>query len=91
MRGTAVLVPGFTGSKEDFIAVLAPLTAAGWQVVAFDQRGQFEVAGLDRGRGPIYTAEALAADVVAVADAPVEAGRTWWATPWAVWWPGQPC
>jgi pimeloyl-ACP methyl ester carboxylesterase len=39
-RGTAVLVPGFTGSKEDFVAVLGPLAADGWTVVAYDHRGQ---------------------------------------------------
>jgi len=46
-RGTVVLVPGFTGSKEDFIAVLEPLAARGWTVVTFDQRGQFESSGPD--------------------------------------------
>jgi pimeloyl-ACP methyl ester carboxylesterase len=42
-RGEAVLlVPGFTGSKEDFIALLEPLAEAGFVAVAIDQRGQFE-------------------------------------------------
>ncbi len=41
-RGTAVLVPGFTGSKEDFLAILEPLAAAGYAVTTYDQRGQFE-------------------------------------------------
>ncbi|GAA1246052.1 alpha/beta hydrolase [Kitasatospora nipponensis] len=41
-RGTALLVPGFTGSKEDFIALLEPLAQAGFRVVAVDQRGQYE-------------------------------------------------
>ncbi len=44
-RGTALLVPGFTGSKEDFIALLEPLAAAGFRVVAIDQRGQYETGG----------------------------------------------
>ncbi|OKI09639.1 hydrolase [Streptomyces sp. CB02923] len=43
--GTALLVPGFTGSKEDFIALLEPLAAAGFQVVAVDGRGQHETPG----------------------------------------------
>ena len=48
-RGAPVLlVPGYTGSKEDFIAVLAPIAAAGHPVVALDQRGQFEIAGRRR-------------------------------------------
>jgi pimeloyl-ACP methyl ester carboxylesterase len=45
VRATALLVPGFTGSKEDFIALLEPLAAAGFRVVAVDQRGQHESGG----------------------------------------------
>jgi pimeloyl-ACP methyl ester carboxylesterase len=63
-RGTAVLVPGFTGSKEDFIAVLEPLAGAGWRVVALDQRGQFESPAAEDPSG--YDVEALAADLLAV-------------------------
>ena len=62
-----VLVPGFTGSKEDFRLVLAPLAAAGRRVVALDQRGQYESQGPDDPSA--YTVEALAADVLAVLDA----------------------
>jgi pimeloyl-ACP methyl ester carboxylesterase len=47
-----VLVPGFTGSKEDFIAVLAPIGAAGFPVVAYDQRGQHGTAALNPGPPP---------------------------------------
>ncbi|MDJ0384423.1 alpha/beta fold hydrolase [Streptomyces sp. G-G2] len=43
--GTALLVPGFTGSKEDFVGLLEPLTAAGYRVVAVDGRGQYESTG----------------------------------------------
>jgi len=70
--GPAVLVPGFTGSKEDFIAVLEPLAEAGHRVVAIDQRGQFESAG--DGDPSAYDIKVLAEDVVAVAhhlDEPV--------------------
>lgn len=42
-RGTALLVPGFTGSKEDFLDLLAPLSAAGFRVVAVDGRGAVRV------------------------------------------------
>lgn len=66
-RGTALLVPGFTGSKEDFIAVLAPLAAAGWRVVALDQRGQFESPAAADPSG--YDVDALAADLLAVVAA----------------------
>jgi pimeloyl-ACP methyl ester carboxylesterase len=43
---TAVLVPGFTGSKEDFLPLLAPLAAAGVRAIAPDLRGQYESPGL---------------------------------------------
>ncbi|MFJ5232629.1 alpha/beta fold hydrolase [Kitasatospora sp. NPDC088391] len=65
VRGTALLVPGFTGSKEDFIALLEPLADAGFRTVAVDQRGQFESTG--GGEDPAgYAIGALAADVRAV-------------------------
>jgi len=50
VRGVAVLVPGFTGSKEDFIPLLSPIAAAGYRVIAYDQRGQYESSGPDRER-----------------------------------------
>ncbi|EFQ82822.1 hydrolase, alpha/beta domain protein [Aeromicrobium marinum DSM 15272] len=59
-----VLVPGWTGSKEDFTPVLPLLSAAGFGVTAYDQRGQFESPG---GPGDDYTLAALAADALAVA------------------------
>ena len=60
----ALLVPGFTGSKEDFIALLAPLAAAGHAVTALDQRGQFESPG---GEDPTsYDVKELAEDLLGV-------------------------
>lgn len=47
VRGTAVLVPGFTGSKEDFEAMLTLLAEAGFRCVAYDQRGQWQSDGPD--------------------------------------------
>jgi pimeloyl-ACP methyl ester carboxylesterase len=41
-RAPVLLVPGFTGSKEDFIALIEPVAAGGHRVVAIDLRGQFE-------------------------------------------------
>ena len=66
-RGTALLVPGFTGSKEDFIALLEPLTGAGFQVVAVDQRGQYETGGPDDPAA--YGLEPLALDLLAMSEA----------------------
>jgi pimeloyl-ACP methyl ester carboxylesterase len=62
---SVVLVPGFTGSKEDFITVLEPLAAAGYHVLAMDQRGQFETPGPDDDAA--YSLDALGADLLAVA------------------------
>jgi pimeloyl-ACP methyl ester carboxylesterase len=63
-RGTVVLVPGFTGSKEDFVLLLEPLAAAGYRAVAVDQRGQHESAGPEELSA--YTTEVLGADLVAL-------------------------
>jgi pimeloyl-ACP methyl ester carboxylesterase len=72
-RPTIVMVPGFTGSKEDFRFVLAPLAAEGFRVVAIDQRGQFESPGPDDESA--YTTEVLGADLLqlvkALGDGPV--------------------
>lgn len=45
--GTVVLVPGFTGSKDDFESMLGLLAAAGYRAVAYDQRGQWQSEGPD--------------------------------------------
>lgn len=66
-RQPAVLVPGFTGSKEDFLAILHQLAAAGRRVLALDMRGQYETAGPDDPRA--YTIGELAFDIAAVIDA----------------------
>jgi len=64
--GTALLVPGYTGSKEDFIAILGQLAAAGRRVIAIDLRGQYQTAGPDDPAG--YDVAELGADVTAVAE-----------------------
>lgn len=65
-RGTVLLVPGFTGSKEDFIAVLGPLAERGWRVATYDQGGQYESPRLPEER---YSADELGLDAVALASA----------------------
>lgn len=40
-----VLVPGVTGSKEDFILMMPLFAAAGYRVEAYDMAGQYESAG----------------------------------------------
>ena len=66
-REPALLVPGYTGSKEDFLAILGLLADRGREVVAIDMRGQFETPGPDGQDG--YSAAALGADITAVARA----------------------
>ncbi|RDG35834.1 alpha/beta fold hydrolase [Streptomyces corynorhini] len=66
-RGTVLMLPGFTGSKEDFIALLEPTTAAGYRAVAVDGRGQYETDGPDTEEA--YAQGELAADVLAQAEA----------------------
>ncbi|MEV5969223.1 alpha/beta hydrolase [Streptomyces sp. NPDC051921] len=66
-HGTALLLPGYTGSKEDFLALLGPLAEAGYRAVAVDGRGQHETPG-PRGRAA-YRRKALALDAVAQAAA----------------------
>ncbi|MCX5073522.1 alpha/beta fold hydrolase [Streptomyces sp. NBC_00513] len=67
LRGTALLVPGYTGSKEDFIGLLEPLADAGFRVVAVDGRGQHESPGPREESA--YALEELAGDVLAQAAA----------------------
>ncbi|MBA0051439.1 alpha/beta fold hydrolase [Streptomyces sp. AJS327] len=64
-RGSVLLVPGFTGSKEDFIALLAPLAEAGYRVLAVDGRGQYQSPGPRDERA--YAPAELALDVLEMA------------------------
>ncbi|MFI7064142.1 alpha/beta fold hydrolase [Kribbella sp. NPDC050124] len=65
--GTVLLVPGWTGSKEDFTPLVDHLCRYGWRTVAVDQRGQYETPG------PVdpaaYSLAELGADVVAMSKA----------------------
>lgn len=65
-RWPALLVPGLTGSKEDFIAVLTTLAQSGRRVVAIDLRGQYETPGPDD--PDAYTCPALGTDVDALSQ-----------------------
>jgi pimeloyl-ACP methyl ester carboxylesterase len=59
-----VLVPGYTGTKEDFALILGPLAAGGVRAVAIDLPGQFESPGPDDPAA--YTVDALAGAVLGV-------------------------
>jgi pimeloyl-ACP methyl ester carboxylesterase len=66
-RGTSLLVPGYTGSKEDFIPILGPLAADGRRVLAVDLRGQYQTSGPDDPAA--YALPELGADIAALARA----------------------
>jgi pimeloyl-ACP methyl ester carboxylesterase len=66
-RSPALLIHGYTGSKENFLPVLEPLAAAGRAVVAVDLRGQYQSPHASDRAG--YSPAALAADVLAMAAA----------------------
>jgi pimeloyl-ACP methyl ester carboxylesterase len=68
LKGTVLLLPGFTGSKEDFIALHEPLAARGYRTVAVDGRGQYESDGPEHDESAYAQAE-LAQDVLAQAAA----------------------
>ncbi|MGW4111841.1 alpha/beta fold hydrolase [Actinosynnema sp. NPDC004786] len=45
LGATALLLPGYTGSKEDFAPLFDPIADAGVEAVAIDLPGQYESAG----------------------------------------------
>jgi pimeloyl-ACP methyl ester carboxylesterase len=66
-REASLLVPGYTGSKEDFLAVLGQLARGGRRVFAIDMRGQFETPPPPDHDG--YSASALGSDITALLHA----------------------
>lgn len=65
-HGHVLLIPGFTGSKEDFALLLPLLAASGWSAATYDQRGQFETEG---STADDYSLDGYAADALAVSRA----------------------
>jgi pimeloyl-ACP methyl ester carboxylesterase len=65
-RRRVLAVPGYTGSKEDFIHLLPLLAAAGHPATAIDLRGQYESGGPEDIAA--YSIEALGKDVAALVD-----------------------
>lgn len=72
VRGEVVCVPGFTGSKEDFLPLLEPLSRAGMRVLAIDQRGQCDSPALPLGGR--YTLQGYGADLRELVEQRAEAG-----------------
>jgi pimeloyl-ACP methyl ester carboxylesterase len=63
-RPGVLAVPGYTGSKEDFLHLLPLLARAGHPVTAIDLRGQFESGGPNDVSA--YTLEALGEDLASL-------------------------
>ncbi|MCX5237359.1 alpha/beta fold hydrolase [Streptomyces prunicolor] len=66
-KGVALLLPGFTGSKEDFNPLHEAFGARGYRTVAVDGRGQYETDGPADDESP-YAQDELARDVLALAE-----------------------
>lgn len=64
-RGTALLIPGFTGSKEDFLDALPRIADRGWNALAYSQRGQADSAAPAGIKA--YGLDEFAQDAVAIA------------------------
>lgn len=67
----AVLAPGITGSKEDFLFMLPVLAAAGYRVESYDAAGQYQsaAAGPERlGPGRDWDYELFVDDLVGVIE-----------------------
>ena len=64
-RQPALLVPGYTGSKEDFLSILESLATAGRAITAIDMRGQYQSGPAASQAG--YAFDQLASDLLAVA------------------------
>ncbi len=62
-----LLVPGWTGSKEDFVTLLPEIASSGRRVMALDQRGQLDTPGPDS--VDAYSLDGFAHDLLAVAAA----------------------
>ncbi|MFJ8714513.1 alpha/beta fold hydrolase [Streptomyces violaceus] len=68
VKGVVLMLPGFTGSKEDFSLLHEPLGERGYRVVALDGRGQHESDGPVADESA-YAQRELARDVHAQAEA----------------------
>ena len=61
-RGDAILVHGFTGSKEDFDFIAPLLADRGYRVITFDNRGQHQSP--HSLRADAYSTQSIARDVI---------------------------
>lgn len=64
-----VLVPGVTGSKEDFVLMLPLFAAAGYYVQSFDMAGQYESGQAGPPPGKRYDYDLFVDDLIAFLEA----------------------
>ncbi len=64
-----VLVPGVTGSKEDFVLMLPLLADAGYFAISYDMAGQYESKDAGPPKGRHYDHAVFVDDLLAVLDA----------------------
>jgi pimeloyl-ACP methyl ester carboxylesterase len=72
-RPGVLCVPGYTGSKEDFIHLLPLLARAGHAATAIDLRGQYESGGPEDLAA--YTLPALGADIASLLESMAAGGE----------------
>lgn len=64
--GTIVFVPGWSGSREDFVAILPLLSSLGWHCFSIDQNGQPASYGSNKLED--FTLESFAQDLIDIAN-----------------------
>ena len=64
--GTIVFVPGWSGSREDFVAVLPLLSSLGWHCFSIDQNGQPASYGSNKLED--FSLESFAQDLIDLAN-----------------------
>ena len=64
--GTILMIPGFSGSKEDFVAIMPTLSSLGWHCFAIDQYGQPATFGSNNEND--FTMDLYAQDVIDIAN-----------------------
>ena len=64
--GTIVFIPGWSGSREDFVAVMPILTSLGWHCFSIDQHGQPASYGSNKLED--FTLDSFAQDLIDIAN-----------------------
>jgi pimeloyl-ACP methyl ester carboxylesterase len=64
--GTIIFIPGWSGSREDFVATMPILSSLGWYCIAIDQHGQPASYGSNKEED--FTLESFAQDVIDIAN-----------------------